>query len=409
MPQHFFDLGAIVLVATLAGIFLGWLKQLPMIGYVFAGALLGPQAFGLIESEEQIRFVAELGVILLLFILGMELPLQSFRQSYKPALIVAFGIGLLSFAMVFLVGLTLPLSTEEKITYSFIISLSSTAVAVKLLEAVNLKDKGTGQIVISVLIAQDLIFIPMIMILNAMGAQREMTFAFIPKILLAILIFLGLIWYLSRKEKVHLLFHQTVEHYQDLIPVAALSWCFVGAAISEWAQISPGFGAFLSGLIIGNSHSKEKVLHRIEPMQNVLIMVFFLSIGMLIDFNVIANHLILITWLLFGSMIFKTIASILMLKVTLPKERWRCSFVSGLAISQIGEFSFILAATALNQNILTGESYKISIAVISLSLVFSPLWMVILTRFVSLAYGSDPKLALGQTFTKMIKLWGNKA
>lgn len=138
-------------------------------------------------------------------------------------------------------------------------------------------------------------------------------------------------------------------------------------------------------------------------MQNVFIMVFFLSVGILLDFNVIANNLPLILSLLIGSMLFKTISSILLLKFSLPNDRWKCSFVSGLTISQIGEFSFILAATALGQGILGEESYKIALSVIALSLVFSPLWMVILTRFVDIAYRRQSVHALGAALRKLFE------
>ena len=150
--------------------------------------------------------------------------------------------------------------------------------------------------------------------------------------------------------------------------------------------MSPAFGAFLAGLIIGNSHSKDKVLHRIEPMQSVLLMIFFLSIGMLIDFDVIRHNALLIFALLLSAMLFKTIVSIALLKAFLPVDRWRCSFVTGLAISQIGEFSFIIAAAALGNGVFTEAGYKIIIAVIALSLAFSPLWMTVLHRFVQIAY-----------------------
>lgn len=404
MPVHFLDLGIIILVASLAAILLSWLKQLPMMGYVVAGVLLGPSILGVIDSEEQIRFVAELGVILLLFILGIELPLASFRKSYKSALLVTFGLVFLSLGMTFTIGYALDLSLGEKIVYGFIISLSSTAVAIKLLESVDVKDKGTGQIAVSVLIAQDLIFVPMIMILNGMGGDSAgIDLSYAPRILGSLGMLIALIWYLSKKEKVHLIFHSVVEKHRDLVPVAALAWCFAGAGLSELAGISPAFGAFLAGLVIGNSHSKDRILHSIEPMQNVLIMVFFLSIGMLLDFKVIADKWLLIGLLLAGSMIFKTIASIMLLKTSLPTERWRCSFVTGLSISQIGEFSFILAATALQNGILNNESYKIIIAVVALSLVFSPLWMSILTKFVRIAYHEKGANALGSALGRLVR------
>ena len=401
MPHHFTELGVIILVAALAAIFMGWMRQLPMIGYVIAGILLGPSMMGVIESESQIKFVAELGVILLLFILGMELPLEAFRKSYKPALIVSCGLVVLSLALMVLIGFVIPLTLGEKVVYGFIISLSSTAVAVKLLEAVNLKDKGTGQIAISVLIAQDLLFVPMILILNTMGGAQAMDLSFIPKIIAAVGVLVGLMWYLSRKDVVELPFRKTVSKHNDLIPVAALGLCFGGVALSELAGFSPAFGAFLVGLVIGNSTSKHAIFTRIEPMQNVLIMVFFLSIGMLLDFQVIVSNFGLIMLLLLSSMVFKTVACVALLKASLPKDRWRCSFVSGLTIAQIGEFSFILAAAALRKDIMDMESYKIILAVIALSLVVSPLWVMILKRFVEITYIEKSATALGQALNKM--------
>ena len=395
MPHHFFDIAIVILLASLAAVFLSKLKQQPMIGYVIAGIIIGPAVLGVIKDQSEISFVAEMGVILLLFVLGMELPLNSFKQTYKVALPVTLLLVLFSLILVFVTGLVIDITLQEKIVYAFIISLSSTAVAIKLLENVDLLDKGTGQVAVSVLIAQDLLFVPMIMIVNAMGSQQGISLAFLPKILAAVVILVGLIIFLSRKQKVHLIFEQTVEKHNDLIPVAALTWCFVGAAASEYAGLSPAYGAFLAGLIIGNSHSKDKVLHRIEPMQSVLLMIFFLSIGILIDFNVIVSHAMLIFSLLLISMIFKTIVSIVLLKLFLPKDRWRCSFVTGLTISQIGEFSFIIAAAALSNGVFDNDSYKIIIAVIALSLAFSPVWLAILHRFVQISYIDNSAKTLG--------------
>lgn len=386
MPHHFFDIGVIILLASLSAIFLSKFKQLPMIGYVVAGVILGPAGLRIIENQNEIHFIAEIGVILLLFILGMELPLHSFRKSYKVAIPATLLLVLLSLVMVFIVGLVADLSFEEKIVYAFIISLSSTAVAVKLLENLELLSKGTGQIAVSILIAQDLLFVPMIMITNALGSAEGISLAFLPKIAIAGLLLVGLIAYLSRKEKIELLFASTVRKHEDLIPVASLAWCFVGAGLSEYAGLSPAYGAFLAGMIIGNSHSKERVLPKIEPMQNVMLMVFFLSIGMLIDFAVIMDNLWLIAALLIATMLFKTVACITLLKLFLPADRWRCSFVTGLTISQVGEFSFIIAAAALGNGIFDEESYKVIIAVVALSLAFSPLWMMILDRFVQITF-----------------------
>ena len=403
MPHHFLELAIVIFVAALAAIVSSRLKQLPFIGYVMAGTVIGPALLGIIENQREIAFIAEIGVILLLFILGIELPLKSFRQSYRTAVPATFALVSLSLVITFAIGLAIDLSVEEKIVYGFIIALSSTAVAVKLLEDVDLLDKGTGQIAVSILVAQDLLFVPMIMTINTLGGNERLDLMFIPRLLIAVLVLIGLIAFLSRKEKIHLLFERTVEKHQDLIPIAALTWCFVGAGISEYAGFSPAFGAFLAGLVIGNSHSRDKVLPTVEPLQSVFMMVFFLSIGMLIDFTVIIENWLLISLLLLGSMGFKTVASISLLKLFLPDDRWRCSFVTGLTISQIGEFSFILAAVALENGIFSSDSYRVIIAVIALSLAFSPLWMKILQRFVQIAYLDKTATALLPAISRCLR------
>jgi CPA2 family monovalent cation:H+ antiporter-2 len=402
MPHNFFDIAVIILLSSLVAIFFSKLKQLPMIGYVIAGVIIGPYFLQIIESEEEIRFLAEMGVVLLLFILGMELPLKSFRESYKVAVPATFLLIVLSVVGVFIIGHNTELSTPEKIAYGFIVSLSSTAVAVKILENIGLIKKGTGQIAISVLIAQDILFVPMIITLNALGSSSGFDFWFMPKIFVAIGGLIALIAYLSKKEKVHLLFETTIQKHNELIPVAALTWCFVGAGFSEYIGLSPAYGAFLAGLVIGNSYSKEKILPRIEPMQSVLLMVFFLSIGMLIDFKVIAENLSLIMLLLIGTMVFKTIVCVALLKFFLPQDRWRCSFVTGLTLSQIGEFSFILSAAALSNGIFTLESYKVVIAVIALNLSLSPLWVMILHKFVQISFVENSARVMSQALKQLL-------
>ncbi len=408
MPHHFTDIAIVILLAALAAVFSSKLKQQPFIGYVLAGVIMGPSVLGILDNEEDIRFFAELGVILLLFILGMELPLRTFRNIYRQALTSTLALVLLSFALTFLVGHMVDLSLKERIVYGFIMSLSSTAVAVKLLDGVDMLNNVTGQLAISILIAQDLIFIPMIMAINAMGADADgFSWILASKIVAAMVLLVGLVMFLSKRQRVRLIFEKSVERHSDLIPVAALAWCFAGAGLSEWAGMTPAYGAFLAGLVIGNSHSKDKVLPRIEPMQSVLLMVFFLSIGLLIDLDIIAQHFKSIMVLLVSVLVFKTFVCIVLLRVFMPNEHWGSSFIAGLTISQIGEFSFILAATALNNGILNNESYKIIIAIIALNLAVSPIWMAVMRRFVQVSYvdKTAPTFmeALKQTTAKILE------
>ena len=212
---------------------------------------------------------------------------------------------------------------------------------------------------LGVLIAQDLIFVPMILSIEALGGSSRPALGFILRIVLVIISVTALVIFLSYKRRIHLLFEKWLEKHEELIPVAALAWCFVAAAFALYLGLSPAFGAFLSGLVIGNSYSKDRVFEKIEPLQSVLLMVFFVSIGLLLDVNVIWSSFGTVLFLVLGSTILKTLFCILLFRRFLRDNTWRYSYVTGLAISQIGEFSFVLASSAAEGKILSPHSYKL--------------------------------------------------
>ncbi len=385
LPHNIQLIAIVVLAASLAGILSSRLSQLPMVGYVIAGIIVGPHVLSFVTSEEEVRFLAELGVILLLFVLGIELPIESFKKSYRAAVPVTLLLVAFSVVLTMAVGTLVPWSFNESLVYAFVISLSSTAVGVKLLKQLNLTKDDSGQVALAVLIAQDLIFVPMIITINSLGGEESLGISFILKIAVALIAVIGLVTFLSKRVRVHLLFEKWVEKHDELIPVAALAWCFVGAALSQYAGLSPAFGAFLGGLVIGNSHSKEKVFPKIEPLQSVLLMVFFVSIGMLIDLKIVWQSLGVVLCLVFFSMLLKTIFCMFLLRVFLAAHNWRGSYATGIAISQIGEFSFVLASAAMNIGLVTGQSYKILVAVIAINLALSPFWLILMKRLFGLS------------------------
>lgn len=381
----------IVIVAALAGgLGLARLKQPPILGYILAGILLGPSGMGLIQSREQVGLLAELGVLLLLFVVGMDLSLRTFKKVWIistlcTVILIAFSIlitALLAKCFGWSFGLSLLLG--------FVLSLSSTAVVVKMLESIGEMRTETGQLAIGVLIAQDLAIVPMILILrNLEKPWYDLTLIF--KIILSIGLIAGLIVYLSRKQRVRIPLTQIIAGEKDLAPLASLTFCFAAAAISGLIGLSAAYGAFLAGLVLGNTHERLIMLETTKPIQSILMMAFFLSIGLLLDTSFIWEHLGTVIFVLLIVTIGKTAINIGVLR--LLRLPWSQAFLIGVVLAQLGEFAFLLSTVGHETQIINDFGEKLVIALTVLSLALSPLWLTVARRLHTFAGSSNITLS----------------
>ena len=365
---------AIVVVGALAcGLVMRHFRQPILLGYILAGAALGPSGLGLVQSREQVQLLAELGVLMLLFFIGMELNLRDFRAVWKVAVLTtAFQIAAALLGM-YLLGLLLDWPLALTVVVGFVVALSSTAVAIKMLEEIGEKRTRVGNVTIGILIAQDLAVIPMILIIGAFQGEGGIGTLAILKIIISI-VFLGLmIAYLGQRKRVRLPFVKEVGRTTDLTPLAGLGFCFGAAALSGLLGLSASYGAFLAGLVIGNSTLRRAMIHYTEPIQAVLLMVFFLTIGLLIDIQYIWANLGTVVMLVFFVAVMKTGLNIALIRAF--GETWPRAFLSAVLLAQLGEFSFILAAQGLVVGAIDWESHRLLVAVTVLSLVVSPVWL----------------------------------
>lgn len=366
---------AIVAVAAMVcGMVMVRLRQPAMVGYIFAGVLLGPSGLSLVENREMINLLAQLGVIMLLFFIGMELSLRSFKTIWKIALLsTAAQIGL-SVGGVYLVGLWLNWPLEYAILFGFCVALSSTAVAVKILEDVGELRTATGRIAVGILIAQDLAVAPMMVIVANLAASDGggMTHMIL-EVSLSIGILLAIILFLTRRSKVNLPFHKVVSPSSELKPLAGLAFCFGFATLAGLIGLSPAFGAFLAGLIVGNSAQRQEVHENAGPIQTVLMMVFFLSIGLLIDLPFVIDHIGELLLLLAVVTTFKLVLNVGVLR--LQGQTWQTSISVALVIGQMGEFTFVLAAVGLSTSVIGNEIHKTVVALTVMTLILSPIMM----------------------------------
>ncbi|MBL4647345.1 MAG: cation:proton antiporter, partial [Gammaproteobacteria bacterium] len=337
-----------------------------------AGVLLGPSILGFVENRELVSILAELGVLLLLFLVGMELDLHDFKKVWK----IALGCTLFQIAgslcVVFLIGQFFNLSTGLSAVLGCAIALSSTAVAVKMMESIGEADTPTGRCTIGVLIAQDLAIVPMILILRTLN-NPSFDMMIILKVVIAVGMLAGLILYFGGTKKIRIPFHQTLKKQEELLPLLCLGFCFGLATVAGLVGLSAPYGAFIAGLILGNTTVHHKLMESTKPIQSTFIMVFFLSVGLLMDLGFIWDNIAQVIVLLIVITVGKSLLNVGVLHALgLP---WQHAFLSGLLLAQMGEFSFLLTTVGLESNLIDQDGSKLIISLAALSLTFSPLWL----------------------------------
>ena len=375
MPVHH-ELGELAIVAVaalLCGIGLTRIRQPAIVGYILAGVVLGPSSLGLVESRESISLLAELGVLMLLFVIGMKLSLRAFRTIWRTALLATLLQISLSVVLTLALSRLFDWPIELACLLGFVISLSSTAVAIKMLEDIGELRSETGRIVVGVLIAQDLAVVPMLLLLDGLAGEGGFSLTAFPAIAGAIGFLALLVWWLSRRTRIHLPFRRLTLDHADIAPLAALTYCFALAALAGILGLTAAYGAFIAGLIIGSTAERRQMIRVTEPIQAVLVMVFFLSVGLLIDLAYIWQNLGTVVVMLFLVLFVKSAMNVGILR--LVGEPWPRAFLAGIMLSQVGEFSFVLAGAGVAMNVIGAEGSRLIIAVIALSLMVGPVWL----------------------------------
>jgi CPA2 family monovalent cation:H+ antiporter-2 len=401
LENHASDITGIALITSIAvacGLALTRLKQPSIVGYILAGVVLGPTGLGLVKNAGEVALLAELGVLMLLFLIGLEISLRAFVSVLSTAAACAGLQIALSLLAAFAVGWALGWPPAQSLLIGFLMSLSSTAVAIRMLQDVGELRSETGRVTVGVLVAQDLAVVPMLILIGALGGG-EASFAGVAlKVALAVALLGFVIWFLSRRQRLVLPTSRWLKGQVDLIPLAALAFCFTAATLSGLAGLSPAYGAFIAGLIVANSTDRAVTIRATQPIQSVLLVVFFLSIGLLIDLGYIWRNLGAVLAILLFTTVIKTAINVGALK--LLGQPWERAFPAGVVMGQIGEFSFVLAAAGLAAKAIDSEGYRLAIAVIALSLLFSPLWLVSARRFHEVAARgvSSLRLALAEVY-----------
>lgn len=363
------------LAVVLSGFLLKKIKQPTLIAYILIGILIGQHGFDLITDETTMRYIGELGIILLFFFIGMEIDLTSFIGNWKLAVFGTIGQFVLSIGSVWAIGLLFDWDSTRIIVLGFVIALSSSAVIFKLLEEKQLLDKKIGQNVSSILLAQDIAIAPILIIISIVGGEDTSINSVILKIIGGILILSAIIYIYIKKEITWLPFRKTIKKDHELQVFLALFFCFAGAMIAGLFGISEALGAFVGGLVMHAGKATRWIHDAIHSFRILFVAIFFISIGAQINIEFLLSNLLPLGLVLIAVYVLNQFINTLILKTY--NNSWKDAFFGGAMLAQIGELSFLICITALNLDILTQYAYNFTISLISLTICISPFWILI--------------------------------
>lgn len=378
----------LMLSAVSFGLILRWLKQPPLVGYILAGLALGPAGLELVDYSDEISSLAEFGVILLLFFIGIELSVKAFLRVLQPAVVatlcqIACCI-LLAISVKSYFGWTLP----QILLIGFVLTLSSTAVALMVLQGLGQLRTHAGQLTVGVLVAQDIAVAPMLVFAQSGADVFQQWPLLLVRIVIALLVLAGLLVWIGKTARQRLPLATLLEGNVELAILFSLGACMLAASLTGTMGLSPVFGAFCAGLALSHTNLRKAVLDAILPLQSLLLVVFFVSIGLLVDLDYVKSHWGVIAAVTLGVLFIKTLFGWALL--SLGGEPVGRALVSSLVTPQIGEFSFVLTTSGVASGIFTGFEADFLLAVIAASLFISPIWSGVLHYLVVRCRIHDP-------------------
>lgn len=342
----------------------------PILGFLITGILIGPHGLSWVQAHEDVEFLSEIGVILLLFVIGMELSIKHLVTIKKTVFIggsLQVGLTILFTAAI---SYTLTYELGTSVFIGFLCSLSSTAIVLKVLQDRNELSSPHGRNALGILIFQDVIVVPMILVTPILSGQTS-NLAYAVVLLLLKMGGVIFITYLGARYIIpHVLDAVARTNNKELFLITTIVVCMLITFITSVAGLSLALGAFLAGLIISESDYSHQATSSILPFREFFISFFFISIGMLLDLKFFFGNLGYILLILLGVFLFKSL--ITAVAVAVLKYPPRTHLLTGLALFQIGEFSFILSKTGMEYGLLNSNINQYFLAVSISSMLLTP-------------------------------------
>ena len=374
---------AIIMGAALIGGLVAYRFRLPVIlGYLVAGVLIGPHAFALVKNLDLIETMASIGVVLLLFTLGMEFSIADFKRVGK----IGVGGGAAQILVTALLGFALGTtlfnwSVLDATFFGFFIALSSTVVVLKILVERGETNTPHGRIMIAILLLQDLAVLPLMVVLPTLGEPTSGLASSIGTSLLTVMLFLGVMTAIGFWVVPIFLGQTAGTRSRELFLITILAVCLGAAFGTSYFGVSAAFGAFAAGMLISRSHFAHQALADIIPLRNAFAALFFVSLGMLGSPKFIIDNwdiVIAIALIIVFSKFF--ISSLI---ARLFGYSLKTTLFVGAGLTQVGEFSFVLGQAGLNRGVISENLYSLLLSSAILTILFTP----IAFKFTEVLYG----------------------
>lgn len=348
-----------------------------IVGFLLTGVLCGPSALGLIPSPEAVDTMADVGVAFLMFSIGMELSGKELVRLKKPLFLGGSSQVLLTMAFVFL--LTFWWSGPRLgVVYGCMVTLSSTAIVLSILQQKALTESPQGQVCLAVLIFQDLAIVPMVLIFPLLAGGLELdTNSMIFAVGKGVLV-IGAILLFGKYLLHRLMFSVVSTRSRELMLMTTLGLCLAVALITSWLGLSLALGAFLAGLMMAESEYSLNTLESIMPFKEVFSSIFFISVGMLLDIRFFLTHLPVISLCAAAIIIAKILMVVPAVRVL--RYSMRTALLAAFSLAQVGEFSFVLAKSALGLELISNDAYQVFLASSILTMVLTPLLIGVAPR-----------------------------
>jgi CPA2 family monovalent cation:H+ antiporter-2 len=365
-------------IILLIGLLLRRLGQSHVVGYLLAGVVLGPGGLGLVRDVTVITRFGEVGVVLLLFFVGMEISLPALLAHWRASAVATFTQIMASVACALALGVWQGWPIGRSVLLGFVISLSSTAVVMKLLQFKGQVDERVGRDVIGVLLVQDLAVVPMVIGVGLLagGVPHLSTMAMQTVGAIATGAVLA---FVATRPSVHLPFGEWLRADHELQVFGAFLLCFGFALVTSFLGLSAALGAFVAGVVVGAARETEWVHRSLHPLHVLFLATFFVSVGMLLDLHFLWRHGAIIVTLLGAVLLVNTLVNALIFRGL--GRRWGDAVYGGVLLSQVGEFSFVLAAVGYDTALIGEFGYQVTLAVITLSLIVSPAYISLADRY----------------------------
>lgn len=384
------DILILLTTAAVLGGLCARVRQSPILGYLLAGTLLGPNAFDLLSSHSAVTDIAELGVALLLFTIGLEFSWRRLKAVGRVGglggTLQVLGTG----AVVTGICLTVGLSLRSALAVGAIVPLSSTAAVMRLLASRAEVDATHGRNALGVLLLQDIAVVPLVLFVTMLageGSALDVTWSLIRSLGLAVLLFAGFHVVLNRVVPV-ILATGLAGRNRDIPILLAIITAAGAAWVSHALGFSPVLGSFLAGILLGESRFATQIRADVVPLQTLFMTLFFSSIGMLGNPAWVMDNLLLVLVVAGAVVIGKAVVTTG--AVFLTGSALGPAVATGLVLAQLGEFSLVLSGVAMESGVLQGAQFELIVAALTITLFLTPYLAELAPRIAVLAARFGP-------------------